>query len=125
MRMWLDAGALIALDKGDALMWSRYTKARDARIPLQTHAGVLAQVWRNPSRQAKLVRALRGMIVIPLDPALGMRTGKLQASAGSDDIVDAALVALCRDGDVVLTSDEDDVLSLAAYAGVDVEIVEV
>lgn len=123
MRMLLDSGALIALERNRRPMWERLALARRAGTPLVTHGGVLGQVWRGQTRQARLAQALRAVDVRPLDAALGQAAGRLLAGSGLSDVIDAALVALSRPGDRIYTSDPDDLLTLAA--GRDVEIVAV
>lgn len=122
MTVLLDAGALIAVDRGDRRLLSLLNDERLAgRLPV-THGGVVGQVWRNGSRQARLAWALRGIDVIPLDDELGRRSGVLLAAAGRSDVIDAALVLLAVDGDGILTSDPDDLLALAVVAGTHVEL---
>lgn len=72
-----------------------------------------------------LAKLLDGVVVVPLDDGLGRRAGVLLARAGSHDVVDAALVLLADDGDEVLTSDVDDLTSLAVAAGADLELIAV
>ena len=61
MTLVLDAGALIALERDDRLMWERLRRAlRTDDLPV-THGGVIAQVWRGGSgRQARLARCCVG-----------------------------------------------------------------
>lgn len=121
----IDAGALIALDRGDRSMWRRVNEAFRLGQPPLTHGGVVGQVWRNGARQARLVRAMRWLDVAALDASLGRRAGELLARASTADVVDAALISLAKDGDIVLTSDVDDLAHLARTRGVHVEIVPV
>lgn len=122
MSLVLDAGALIAIERGDRELVARLSAERIAgRIPV-THGGVVGQVWRGGSRQARLARALRAIEVAPLDDELGHRAGVLLGAAEQSDVVDAALVSLARDGDDILTSDPDDLLALAVVAGTHVEL---
>lgn len=126
MRLVLDAGALVAVERGDrdiAALLKRELLAR--RTPL-THGGVVAQVWRGGSgRQARLARLLPGVEVVPLDDVLGRRAGVLLGRARSTDAIDAAVVAIAGDGDIVLTSDPDELRSLAEAAAVHIDIVKV
>ncbi|MBI5533256.1 MAG: twitching motility protein PilT [Deltaproteobacteria bacterium] len=124
MIRWLfDAGALIALDRNDRAMWARFALAHHKQIPIITHGAVVGQVWRKPPRQARLAQALRAIEVRPLDLELGKLAGRILATSRTADVVDAALVALCRRGDRVYTSDPDDLHALATAAGLDVEVV--
>lgn len=126
MTFVLDAGALIALDRGDRAMWRRYKDAYLSGQRLVSHGGVVGQAWRTGgSRQARLARALAGVEVRPLDDRLGRAAGALLARSRRGDVIDAALVLLARDGDVVFTSDEGDLAPLAQAAGRDIELVHV
>jgi hypothetical protein len=122
----LDAGALVALERGDrALLAVLKDEARAGRRA-RTHGGVVGQVWRGGAgRQARLARALASVDVLPLDDGLGRRAGILLGRAGARDVVDAAVVLLAVDGDIVLTSDPDDVAELAIAADLDIEVVRV
>lgn len=124
MTLILDAGALIAVDRGDRQVLALLKSDLVARRTPTTHGGVVGQVWRS-SRQANLARLLAGTDVVGLDGALGRAAGMLLAATGTSDVVDAALVALCQDGDLVLTSDPDDIAVLAAAADLHVEVAAV
>ena len=76
-------------------------------------------------RQAHLARFLAGVDVQSLDDALGRRVGVLLGRSKSTDVVDAAVVLLCRDGDEVFTSDPADLRTLATTAGVQVRLIPV
>ena len=126
MSLLLDAGALIALERDDSSTWYLVDVERHAGRPSLTHGGVVAQVWRGGTgRQARLAAALRSTRVAPLDNVLGRSAGMLLARSGLNDVVDAALVALCRPGDRILTSDPDDLAALARAARVDIDITPV
>lgn len=126
MSIVLDAGALIAIERGDRDMIALVKRERrQDRAPL-THGGVIGQVWRGGHRrQANLARLLPGVDVQPLDDGLGRRAGVLLADAGSADVIDAALVLLAHDGDEVFTSDPADFEVLVQVTGRHVEIVPV
>jgi hypothetical protein len=84
----------------------------------------VGQTWRGPGpRQALLAKALASVEVLPIDEALGRAVGVLLASAGSDDVIDAAVALIAEDGDHVFTSDPEDIASLAATLGRHVEVV--
>jgi len=122
VRIVLDSGALIALERDQRPMWTRLKAAYVAGDVPVTHAGVLGQVWRSDPRQARLARALRGIDVRPVDARLGRSAGVLLGEAGLSDVIDAALVLLSTDGDDIITSDPDDLTRLAAAAGRHVEL---
>lgn len=123
MTIVLDAGALIAIDRGERWMMAILKGERDAgRVPL-THGAVVGQVWRGGGRQANLARALAMLDVRPVDAALGRRAGALLGVAGTADVIDAALVLLADHGDEVYTSDAGDLAGLAAAADLHIDIV--
>ena len=108
----LDAGALIALDRGVALVRRYVLLADQGHVALWTSSAVVAQAWRGGGRQARLSRLLASDLVteVPLDPDAGRRVGVLSAVVGRSDVVDGhvAIIALDRDA-VVLTTDPDDI----------------
>lgn len=98
----------------------------DAGQPPVTHGGIVAQVWRGGrGRQALLARALRHVEVVPLDDALGWEAGALLARSGTADAIDAAVVAVARPGDRILTSDPDDIDRLVQASRLDIAVVPV
>ena len=110
-----DAGVFIAIENGDQLMRRRLEDARRSGIPLKTHGGVVAQVWRGGTRgQARLARVLQSVETVPLDEELGRRAGILLARCGMSDAIDAALVAMAFHGDEIITSDPHDLITLVA-----------
>ena len=126
MTLVLDAGALVAVERGDrdvvALLKREFLAGRS---PV-THGGVVGQVWRGGAgRQAILARYLPSVEVVPLDDMLGRRAGVLLGRARGNDVVDAAVVLLARDDDVILTSDVDDLRSLAAATGAHLDLLPV
>ncbi len=115
MSILLDAGAFIAIESGYRPMARRFKGAQQSEIPLKTHGGVIAQVWRGGIRgQTRLARALRMVETVPLDDGLGRRAGMLLARCGLSDAIDAALVAMADHGDEIITSDPNDLAMLAA-----------
>ena len=123
MRLVLDSGALLALERGDRAMWRRFKGAQFAAAVPVTHGGVVGQTWRGRGpRQALLAKALVGVEVVPLDDRLGRAAGVLLARTGATDVIDAALVLLAEDGDHIVTSDAGDLEPLASAADLFVEI---
>ena len=124
MNVILDAGALVALERNERAMWRRLKAARRSGTPPTTHGGVIAQVWRGGAgRQAQLARALRAIEVVPLDIELGRRAGVLLARSGLRDAIDAALAAMADHGDLIITSDPDDLAALVAASARRVDVV--
>lgn len=114
-----DAGALIAAESGDTTMWRIHRAALEARTPPLVPAPVIAQAWRNGAKQALLARFLHGCDRVDFTSRNGYAVGELLAASGTTDIVDAivALLAAHR-GDIVVTSDPDDLRQLADAMGV-------
>jgi hypothetical protein len=126
MTLLLDAGAFVAVERGDRDVVALVKRERLAHRSPISHGGVVAQVWRGGSgRQAEVARLLRGVDVRALDEDLGKQAGVLLGRSGAEDAVDAALVCLAVDGDDILTSDPGDFRALAETAGVHVEMVPV
>ena len=126
MSLIVDAGAFVAVERGDRDIVALIKRERLAeRAPL-THGGVVAQVWRGGAgRQAILARLLAGVDVEALDSTLGKRAGVLLGRSGGADAIDAAVVCLAGDRDEILTSDPNDLRALAEAAGLHVELVPV
>lgn len=126
MSIVLDAGALIAVERGDREMIAIIKRERlHGRVPL-THGGVVGQVWRGGhGSQANLARLLPGIDVQPIDVSLGRQAGVLLGRASRADVIDAAVVLLAEDGDEVFTSDPTDLHDLALAAGKHLELISV
>jgi hypothetical protein len=105
----LDTGALIAIDRGDRRVGAMLHEAARLRVDAVTSCVCVAEAWRHPTRQARLARALAGIIEHPLGPDAARACGTLLAKARTHQIADAATTLLARDGDLVLTSDADDI----------------
>ncbi len=126
MMLILDAGALIALEKNDRGMWRRLKSAILLHEVPITHGGIVGQAWRGGGpRSAFLSKALAGVDVRPLDENLGKRAGELLARTRKRDVIDAALVLLGSDGDIIVTTDADDLRPLARAADRMIDLVEV
>ena len=91
--------------------------AAEADIRLRTSTAIVAQVWRNGSRQAKLTRMLRSVEEVTLTPTRARSIGTLLRISKTHDIADAALVELAEAGDEILTSDSTDILQVANQSG--------
>ena len=114
----LDAGPLVAVDRGDRAMIARLRVAQQTGLELRSNAMVIAQVWRDGhGRQANLARLLRAVDVRAVDCRDGRQAGALLAATGTADPIDATVVLLAAPGDRILTSDPDDLTRLAEAAG--------
>jgi hypothetical protein len=117
----LDAGALIAYERGSRLVRVLLRNAQLEGASIAIPAGALAQAWRDGRTQARLARFLRvgftgdlgAPTVEPLHYAMARRAGELCARAGTSDIVDASVVLVAkRHGHAVVTSDPGDLAKL-------------
>ena len=114
----LDAGALIAIERGDRAIMLDLARERARARELRTTSMVLAQVWRGGSdRQALLARDLHRLDVVAVDDDLGRRTGELLGVAGTSDAIDASLVLIAEDADRIITSDVEDIERLVEASG--------
>jgi len=114
----LDAGAIVAVDRGVRAMVARLRMAQQAGLELRTTAVVVTQAWRDPAgRQANLARLLKSVDVSAVDEHLGREAGVLLGRAGTQDAVDASIVAVSATGDRILTGDAGDIRPLVAASG--------
>ena len=113
-----DTGALIAAERSERRLWALHRRALEDGIMPTVPAAVLAQGWRG-GPQAQMSRLLSGCRIELLNETRARSAGTACASAGTNDVVDAAVVvgASAR-GDVVITSDERDLQRIAAALGV-------
>lgn len=115
----LDAGALIALEKGDRRMIALLQEALRKRLRFYVPAGVVGQVWRSGGRQATLARFFRsvGVHVEPLDEDIARACGELCGAAGTSDVIDASVVIAARArGGAIVSSDPNDLYKLDPHA---------
>ena len=112
-----DAGGLIAVDRNDRRILALLARARERGMRVTIPAAALAQVMRNPARQARLSRLARqaDTDLVALDGPDATAVGLLLAQAGTADIVDAHVVICARRaGQAVATSDPVDLRRIAA-----------
>ncbi|MEJ7787150.1 MAG: hypothetical protein WKF96_20295 [Solirubrobacteraceae bacterium] len=120
----LDAGAFVAVDRGDRATVARLRMAQQSGLELRSTGVVITQVWRDPAgRQANLARLLRSVDVRAVDEHLGRQAGVLLGRAGTQDAVDASIVAVCAAGDRILTGDAGDIEPLVAASGRSIVVV--
>lgn len=117
-----DAGALIAAERNDRRVWALHRRAMERGLVPTVPAGVLGQGWRG-GPQAQLSRLLIGCRVEELDEGRARSAGAACAMAGTSDVVDASVVvgAAAR-GDVVVTSDPNDLTLLSEALRIDVRL---
>ncbi len=115
MSLLLDAGALIAVERGDRDTAALIEVARQEHRAVIVPAGVAGQVWRGGGRQVRLARLLnaRDVLVEPLTDAGARAAGVLCGVAGTTDVIDASVVLLARRHTAtVISSDRADLETL-------------
>ncbi|CAN5744001.1 hypothetical protein BH23ACT10_BH23ACT10_24710 [soil metagenome] len=125
MRIILDAGALIAIDRRDRQVGAMLRVAQQERLAVRSSAGVVAQVWRDGSRQTNLSRVLSGVDVAALDLPIAKRVGRLLGRVDSSDVIDGHVAQLIEPGDQLLTSDPQDMRELLGDRARSVSVVTV
>jgi predicted nucleic acid-binding protein len=111
-----DAGGLIALERNDRRVFSILDTALEDGDRIIVPATALAQVIRNPARQARLWRMIQfdKTEVIPLDGSQAQAVGALLARTSTSDITDAHVVICAqRAAYAIVTSDPRDLKRLA------------
>jgi predicted nucleic acid-binding protein len=111
----LDAGALVALDRGQARVVHLLDRVIAAGGAVEIPAPVIAQVWRDGSRQARLARLLDAsdVVLADLDAEMARAVGVLCGAVGVADVVDGHVALHARRRDLaVLTSEPDDIARL-------------
>lgn len=111
-RRVLDAGALVALERGDGRARALVEgEEADLIIP----APVLAQVWRDGGRQARLAALLKRKrtSVQVFDERVAKAAGVLCGRTDTSDIADASVVLAGRSHRaLVVTTDAEDIRRL-------------
>jgi len=121
----LDAAAFDGLDSAEGRMVRQTLReALERGQDTRCAAVTLAEVCRGSDRTRRVEAALarrrggRRIVVVPTDERLAKLVGAIlhETNRGSEDIADAHVVAVCASFDtaVVITSDPDDILALAA-----------
>jgi hypothetical protein len=112
----LDAGALIGFDRRNKRVVALLEHAQQNGIAVKTTTGCVAQVWRDGARQARLARLLLGVDEREFSQRAARRVGLLLASSGLTDVLDGSVVEIASDGDVIVTTDPTDIVTLAKAA---------
>jgi hypothetical protein len=94
----LDAGALIAFDRGDRQVVALLSRALAHGLSIAVPAGVVGQAWRDGRRQARLARLLGSaeVEVVSLDDQTARAAGQLCGVRGTADVIDATVVLCAR-----------------------------
>jgi PIN domain len=114
----LDTGALVAFERSDRRVVAIVKRAVQHGDTLFIPAGVIAQAWRDGTRQARLARLLGSSLcqVVVLDDYGARAAGQLCGATRTSDIVDSSVVIAARQRNVrIITSDPDDLRRLDRY----------
>jgi hypothetical protein len=99
-------------------MWLLHRRALARRVRPIVPAGVLAQASRDDRVQVNLARLLADCLPDDLTWDAARRIGRLLARTGRSDVVDAhVVVGAVERGDAVVTSDPNDLQTLAGAVG--------
>jgi predicted nucleic acid-binding protein len=109
----LDAGALIAYERGDArvreILATAYARGLVPTVP----AIALAEVWRGDAKDARVARLLKASSIEVLDERSAREAGRLRRATSGAGTIDACIAAGVRKrGDAIATSDPDDMRML-------------
>ena len=126
-RLLLDAGALIDIEtdpRGET--FRSCLKAFEDGYRPYLPSVVLAQIWRDRTRQHPLRMVHRLCTVLPFTEQTAEDVGLLLAHSRTSDVVDAAvIVAAIEHNAAVLTSDPKDLAKLASAAEYPVRLLTV
>lgn len=109
----LDAGALIAYERGDLEIRRVLRLAFKRGVTTTIPAVVLAEVWRGDAKDVPVARLLKWCRIEPLDEQGARAAGKLRRSTAGAGAIDACVAVGVRErGDAIATSDPDDMRRL-------------
>ena len=111
----LDAGALIAFDRGTRESALLLRRVRQAGATIFVPTGALAEAWRDGRLQVRLARLLSDADIelVPLDDRVARAAGVLCGVTRTSDVIDASVVLCARErGGAIATSDPVDMRRL-------------
>lgn len=114
-RVILDAGGILALSRGDGDVRAALERARAERYVVVIPAPVLAEVHRGSRDRAHVNRVVNKVdALLPTSEETARRAGELLGASGTDDPVEAIVVAeaLATVPSVIVTSDPGDIRRL-------------
>ncbi len=105
----LDAGALIAYERGTPEILEVLKVAFDREVTPTIPAVVLAEVWRGDAEDAPVARLLKWCVIEPLDEQRARSAGRLRRTVAGAGAIDACVALGVRErGDALVTSDPED-----------------
>lgn len=112
----LDAGALIAYERGDVrvrqILSVAFARGAVPTVPVMA----LAEVWRGDAKDARVARLLKACAVEPVTESRARLTGKLRRVTPEPRTIDACIaVGVRQRGDAIATSDPGDMRRLLGH----------
>jgi len=109
----LDAGALIAYERGDERIREILAVAYGRGLVPTIPAVALAEVWRGDAKDARVARLLKACSLEVVDERLARAAGRLRRTTPGSGTVDACIaVGVRRRRDAIATSDSSDMRTL-------------
>jgi predicted nucleic acid-binding protein len=109
----LDAGALIAYERGAPEILRVLEVAFRRNVTPTVPSVVLAEVWRGDRKDARVAQLLKSCVVETLDESRARAAGKLRRTTASAGAVDACVAVGVRErGDTIATSAPQDMRRL-------------
>lgn len=109
----LDAGALIAYERGEERVRELLTVAYARGLVPTIPAIALAEVWRGDAKDARVARLLKVCVIETIDERLARMAGSLRRAVPGAGTIDACIAAgVRRRGDAIATSDPRDMRAL-------------
>lgn len=109
----LDAGALIAYERGDQRVREILTVSYERGLVPTIPAIALAEVWRGDSKDARVARLLKACSIEPVDERLARAAGSLRRATPGSEAIDACIaVGVRHRRDAIATSDPSDMRKL-------------
>lgn len=109
----LDAGALIAYERGDERVRAILAVAYERGVVPTIPAVALAEVWRGDAKDARVARLLKACSIEGLDERLARAAGSLRGKTPGSSTIDACIaVGVHRRRDALATSDPGDMRAL-------------
>jgi predicted nucleic acid-binding protein len=109
----LDAGALIAYERGDQRIREILTVGYARGLVPTVPAIALAEVWRGDAKDARVARLLKACSVEMVDEGLARMVGSMRRVIPGAHTIDACIAAgVRRRGDAIATSDPSDMRAL-------------
>jgi predicted nucleic acid-binding protein len=110
-----DTGALVAIERRDRVMLAFMTAALASGTRITVPSPVVSEWWRG--QRGPVSRILDAVVIEPLSPSLAKLVGETLGIGRGCTLVDAVVVAsAARRGDLVLTSDVDDLTRIRDIA---------